>query len=223
VKSSNFLNQLTLPVFYQFVRIVTREFVLDTVARVLAKREFAKSAVRVSKYCKIMTKTENLSKKIKKVVINVGVGRKSQEANFKDKILPAIIEELGVIAGQKPAPRPAKKSIAGFKIREGGVVGLKVTLRKNRMRQFMERLINIVLPRVRDFRGIDHKAIDARGNLNIGLKEHLVFPEISPEHSKAGFGLQITVIPGDIKSREEAFDLYKSLGFPLKKGELKKI
>jgi len=164
---------------------------------------------------------ETIYKKFEKVVVNVGIGRQSQEPNFAEKKLPAVMEELAMITGQKPSPRPAKKSIAGFKTRAGTVVGLKVTLRRKRMQYFLERLINIVLPRVRDFRGIDQGTVDANGNLSIGIKDHLVFPEIIPENSKVNFGIQVTVVPRLPKNRAAAIERYQTLKIPFKKSALK--
>ena len=154
--------------------------------------------------------------RIEKVVVNVGVGRLSQQANFSDKILPEAMNTLSIITGQKPQKAAAKKSIASFKIREGQTIGLKVTLRGARMYDFLDRLVKVIFPRVRDFRGIDLKNIDQGGNLSVGLKEHLVFPEISPETSRVDFGLQIVIV-SSAKKREEAIELYRLLGIPLKK------
>ncbi|NCO15381.1 50S ribosomal protein L5 [Candidatus Wolfebacteria bacterium CG18_big_fil_WC_8_21_14_2_50_39_7] len=155
-------------------------------------------------------------KVIEKIVINVGVGRLSQQPNFEDKVLPELMKEMALIAGQKPAITKAKKSISGFKVREGQTVGLKVTLRYQRMSDFLERLIKIVFPRLRDFRGIDLKNIDSNGNLTVGLREQTVFPEINPEISKVDFGLEISIV-SNAKNKEEAVALYRSLGIPLKK------
>ena len=127
-----------------------------------------------------------------------------------------IIKDLTSITGQKPAPTPAKKSIAGFKIRKGQIVGLKITLRRRRMRDFLEKLINIVFPRVKDFRGIDLKSVDEKGNLTVGFKEHVVFPEINIETSKVDFGLEINIV-SNAGTKEEAIELYKLLGIPFKK------
>ncbi len=154
--------------------------------------------------------------KLDKIVINIGVGRLSQQPNFEDKILPEIMRELAEITGQKPGPTKAKQSIAGFKIRAGQIVGLKVTLRQKRMRDFLERLINVALPRLRDFRGIDLKNVDKSGNLNIGLRDQLIFPEVNPETSKVDFGMEISIV-STAKKREEAIGLYRILGVPLKK------
>lgn len=154
--------------------------------------------------------------KLDKIVVNVGVGRLSQQPSFEEKILPEVAKELAEITGQKPAPTKAKKSIAGFKIRAGQIVGLKVTLRHQRMYDFLQRLINVALPRLRDFRGIDLKNVDKKGNLNIGLQDHLIFPEVNPEASKVDFGMEISIV-STAKKREEAIELYRILGIPLKK------
>lgn len=155
-------------------------------------------------------------KKLDKIVINSGVGRFSSQPNFEEKVLPELMKELATITGQKPSSRRAKQSIAGFKIRQGNIVGLKVTLRGKRMMEFLNKLNSIVLPRLRDFHGLDLKTVDAGGNLSIGLRDQFVFPEILPENSKVNFGLQITVVPR-IKRREEVIELYRELGIPLKK------
>lgn len=160
--------------------------------------------------------SENL-RKIEKIVVNVGVGRMNQQANFSDKILPEVMKELAAITGQKPEPRPAKKAIAGFKSREGQTIGLRTTLHGKRAHDFLSRVVNITLPRVKDFRGLELKNVDGHGNLNFGLREHLVFPEIIPESSKVNFGMEITVVPRRMKSRDEAIALYRLLGVPLKK------
>lgn len=155
--------------------------------------------------------------KIEKVVVNSGIGRLSAQANFKEKLLPEIMRDLAAITGQKPAVRGAKKSISNFKLRLGTPVGLKVTLRGKKMAEFLKRLTNVVFPRVRDFRGIDLKKIDQNGNLNIGLKEQLVFPEIKADVSGVSFGMEITIVPKVVKSREETIKLYRDLGVPLQK------
>ena len=151
-----------------------------------------------------------------KVVLNSGFGRASSQAQFAEKILPHIIEEFAHIAGQRPAIRPARKSIAGFKIREGAPVGAKATLRGQRMIQFLAKLVTVVLPRIRDFRGIDPGNVDELGNLNIGIRDHHVFPEINPEASKVNFGVEITVVARGFKNREEALASYRAAGIPFK-------
>ncbi len=155
---------------------------------------------------------------LEKIVVNAGVGRLRNQPNFDEKILPEIIKELGFITGQKPAERKAKKSIAGFKIREGEIVGLQTTLRRSRMDDFLKRLIAIIFPRVKDFRGINLKNIDSNGNLNVGFRDQYVFPEVNVEKSKTAFGVQITFVP-KIKNREKAVDFYRSSGVPLKKSD----
>jgi len=159
---------------------------------------------------------EDLTKNIEKIVVNVGVGRKSQEGNFEEKILPEIEKNLSIITGQKPSRRGAKKSIAGFKIRTGQIVGLKVTLRGARMKDFFLKVINFALPRVKDFRGLSLKNVDQNGNLNIGFREQIVFPEIVAEKTNITFGLQITVVP-KIQKRNLAIDFYRRVGVPFKK------
>lgn len=154
--------------------------------------------------------------RLDKVVINVGVGRLSQQPNFEEKILPELVKGIAAISGQKPVPTRAKKSIAGFKTRSGQVVGLKVSIRRKRMEDFVNKLIRVVFPRLRDFRGLDQSAVDKSGNLNIGLRDYTVFPEINPEEAKIDFGLEISIV-STAKNREEAIELYKILGIPLKK------
>ena len=158
-------------------------------------------------------------KKIEKVVVNVGVGRMNQQAGFADKVLPEVMKELAMITGQKPETRPARRSIARFKSPQRQVIGLRITLHGRRAHDFVRRLVNIVLPRVKDFRGLELRNIDAGGNLNFGIREHLVFPEISPEHSKANFGLQVTVVSKNVKDRNHAIELFRSLGVPLKRNK----
>lgn len=157
--------------------------------------------------------------RIEKVVVNVGVGRTSQQPSFKDKLLPEIQKELAAITGQKPSGRSAKKSIAGFKLREGQLVGLSVTLRGSRMYDFIRKVTSSVYPRVRDFRGINLKNIDKQGNLNLGFREHVVFPEVVPEASAVSFGLQVTLVGRNIKNQAQALALYKKIGFRFKESE----
>jgi len=155
---------------------------------------------------------------LEKIVVNVGVGRARSQAQFDEKVLPAITEELAAVTGQKASPRPAKKAVASFKTRQGDIVGLTVTLRGARMREFLTKLVRVVLPRVKDFRGLSRDSVDAHGNLNIGLREQYVFPEINPEKSKFGFGIQVTVVPR-ARNRERAIAFYESIGVPLKQSE----
>ena len=157
------------------------------------------------------------SPKIEKVVVNVGFGRlvSGKTSDEQRKIQDAILNDLALITGQRLILTTAKKSISGFKIRKGQPIGAKVTLRGKRMNDFLERLINIALPRSRDFRGIDQSSIDKEGNLSIGIREHICFPEISPEKVKNIFGFEITVVT-TAKSRGEGLELLKLMGFPIK-------
>ncbi len=150
--------------------------------------------------------------KITKVVLNVGTGRIAKDS----KMLDRIEADLTKIAGQKPTLRKAKKSIAGFKLRQGMNVGISVTLRGKRMYDFMDRLIAIALPRSRDFRGIDTTSLDTTGNLNIGIKEDSIFPEISYETLRDIFGFQVTATT-TAHTKDEGFELFKLLGIPFKK------
>lgn len=149
--------------------------------------------------------------KISKVVINVGLGRVIKD----EKFLEVVMMDLALISGQKPKKTVAKQSIANFKTRKGMVIGAAVTLRGKKMNDFISRLINIALPRTRDFRGISLKSLDKSNNLTIGLKEHIVFPEVSGEEVKNIFGLEVTIVVKS-KNKEEATALYKILGFPIK-------
>lgn len=155
--------------------------------------------------------------KIKKVVVNVGVGKilENVDPSKRESLLNSIVSDVSIICGQKPIITAAKKAISTFKIRKGSPVGVKVTLRRDKMYDFLDRLINFALPRSRDFNGVSQKCIDKDGNLTIGIKEHIVFPEIKPEKAKVIFGLEVTIVT-DAKKKEEAIELYKFLGFPLK-------
>ena len=153
--------------------------------------------------------------KIEKVVVNIGVGKLRNLQNFDDKVLPAVMEEVAIVTGQKPATRQAKQAIAGFKTRTGDIVGLQVTLRRQRMSGFLKKVIHVALPRVKDFRGLELSNVDDHGNLNFGFREQFVFPEVSPEKSRIVFGMQVTVVPRD-RDRDAAIDFYRSIGIPLK-------
>ena len=149
--------------------------------------------------------------KIEKVSINVGTGKVLSDA----KIFEEIINDLSLITGQKPVKQKAKKSISSFKIRQGMIVGAMVTLRGQRMYEFIDRLVSIVLPRVRDFRGLEKKSFDGKGNFNIGVKEHIVFPEINQENIKNIFGLEISITT-TAKTDKEGEELLRLFGFPIK-------
>lgn len=152
--------------------------------------------------------------KILKVTLNVGVGKSLKEPNF----IATVEDSLTRISGQKPIRTKAKKSIASFKIREGLVIGLAVTLRKERMYDFLEKLIAVTLPRVRDFRGLDAKAIDKQGNLTIGFRENLPFPEIKSDEIERVHGLEVC-ISTNARSRDAGLALFTLLGVPFKKPE----
>ena len=158
---------------------------------------------------------------LEKIVVNAGIGRLSQQPSFEEKLLPQVIRDLELIAGQRPQVRRAKKSIAGFKMREGQIIGLRVTLRHRKMVDFFERLITIVLPRVHDFRGVSDDSIDAGGVLNIGFREQFVFPEVNPEESPLTFSLGVNLVPRK-RSRIAALDVYRAAGFPFAKKTEKK-
>jgi len=147
--------------------------------------------------------------KLDKIVLNMGVG----EAVADSKKIQAAIGDLAKIAGQKPVPTKARTSIAGFKLREGMTIGCKVTLRQDRMYEFLDRLITIALPRVKDFRGLKPTAFDGRGNYAMGLKEHLVFPEINYDQIEQIWGMDI-VVGTTAKTDEEARALLKEFQFP---------
>ena len=157
-------------------------------------------------------KNDLAAPRILKVVLNTGTGRiKDDKQAVEDRL-----KILSLISGQKPVPCQSKKSIASFKTRVGMVIGYRVTLRAARMYDFLDKLINVTLPRVRDFRGLDPKSVDAGGNLTIGFKEHTAFPETINEDIKNIFGLEVTLV-SNAKSRDEALELFKLLGFPFKK------
>ncbi len=149
--------------------------------------------------------------KLDKVVINMGVG----EAVNDSKKAQSAIRDLTLIAGQKPVPTRAKKSIAGFKVRENMILGAKVTLRRERMYEFLDRLITIALPRVKDFRGLNGKSFDGRGNYAMGLKEHIVFPEIEYDKIDQIWGMDIIVCT-TAKTNEEAKALLAEFDFPFR-------
>jgi large subunit ribosomal protein L5 len=155
--------------------------------------------------------------KIEKTVVNAGIGKIASQPNFSEKILPEIIKDFALITGQKPMTRPARKSIAGFKLREGMVVGLTATLRGRRMAEFLSHLTKVVLPRIRDFRGVSFSAVDKQGNLSIGIREAGTFPEVNSDVVKANFGFQVTVVPRRFRNREEAITLYRTIGIPFEK------
>lgn len=156
--------------------------------------------------------TPMLVPKIEKIVVNMGVG----DATVNSKNLENAVNELEKITGLKAVETTAKKSIASFKVREGHKIGCKVTLRGERMYEFLDKLISIGLPRVRDFRGLSSKSFDGRGNYTIGIKEQLIFPEINFDEVEKVRGMDIVIVT-TAKNNEEAFELLKELGVPFRK------
>lgn len=150
--------------------------------------------------------------KIEKIVVNMGVG----DATLNSKLLDAAIVDLEKITGLKPVFTTAKKSIAGFKLRAGNKIGCKVTLRGEKMYTFLDKLISISLPNVRDFRGLSPRSFDGRGNYTIGIKEQLIFPEINFDEVVKVRGMDIVIVTS-AKSNDEAYDLLKELGVPFRK------
>jgi len=175
-------------------------------------KDFYKSEVAPALYKKFGYKSVMQIPKLDKIVINVGSG----EARDNQKIVDAIVNDLRIITGQQPVICRAKKSVANFKLREGMVVGVKVTLRGDRMYEFLDRLFNIALPRVRDFRGINANSFDGRGNYNMGLKEQLIFPEIDYDKVDKVRGMDICFVT-TAKTDEEARELLTLMGAPFAK------
>lgn len=149
---------------------------------------------------------------ISKIVLNCGVGRATQQASLLD----GAVADLTVITGQKPLVTKAKKSIAGFKLREGNAIGAKVTLRGDRMWEFYDRLVSLAIPRIRDFRGLDPDAFDGHGNYTFGITEQLIFPEIDYDRIDAVRGMNITIVT-TARSDEEGRALLRALGFPFRR------
>jgi large subunit ribosomal protein L5 len=150
--------------------------------------------------------------RVEKVVINRGIGAASADK----KLVDSGVDELTLIAGQKAVATKAKKSVSNFKLREGMPIGAKVTLRGDHMYEFIDRLVSVALPRVRDFRGINEKGFDGRGNYTLGIKEQIIFPEISIEKITRMSGMDITFVTS-AKSDEESYEMLKSMGLPFRK------
>lgn len=175
-----------------------KDFYVSEVAPALMKKFSYKSVMQIPK--------------LEKIVINVGAG----EARDNSKVINAIVNDLSIITGQTPAVCKAKKSVANFKLREGMNIGVKVTLRGNRMYEFLDRLFNVALPRVRDFRGINPNSFDGRGNYNMGIKEQLIFPEIDYDKIDKIRGMDICFVT-TAKTDEESKALLELLGAPFTK------
>lgn len=154
--------------------------------------------------------------KLQKIVVNMGVGA----AVADSKILDEAVKDLETITGQKANIRKARKAISNFKLREGMNIGAKVTLRKEKMYEFLDRFINVALPRVRDFRGLSDKSFDGRGNYTMGMKEQIIFPEINVDKVTKVLGMDITFVTS-APTDSEAYELLKSFGFPFRKKEIK--
>lgn len=147
--------------------------------------------------------------KLSKIAINVGVGQATQDA----KIIDGIMKDMETIVGQKPVVTQAKKAISNFKLRAGMPIGLKVTLRRSKMYEFLDRFINLAVPRIRDFRGLSDKSFDGRGNYTVGVKEQIIFPEIDVDKVSKVFGMDITFVT-TAENDIEAYELLKGLGMP---------
>jgi len=171
------------------------------------KNEIVPNLIKKHNYSTIMEVP-----KLEKIVVNMGVG----DATGNSKLLEAAVNDLSLITGQKPIITKAKKSIAGFKLREGQSIGCKVTLRGENMYNFLDKLVSIGLPRVRDFRGVSPKAFDGRGNYTLGIKEQLIFSEIEYDDVVKVRGMDIVFVT-TAKSNEEAYDLLSELGVPFRK------
>ena len=153
--------------------------------------------------------------KLKKIVVNMGVG----EASNDSKLIETAVKDLETITGQKAQIRKAKKSISNFKLREGMAIGAKVTLRKRNMYEFLDRLIAIAIPRVRDFRGVPDKSFDGRGNYTLGIKEQIIFPEIDVDKVNKILGMDVTLVTS-AKTDNEAYELLSGFGFPFRKKQI---
>lgn len=154
--------------------------------------------------------------KIEKIVVNMGVGAAVQDP----KLMEEAVKDIEAITGQKPSIRKSKKAISNFKLREGMSIGCMVTLRRDKMYEFLDRLINVAMPRVRDFRGLSDKSFDGRGNYTLGIKEQIIFPEINVDKVVKIMGMDITIVT-TAKTDAEAFELLSAFGFPFRKKEVK--
>ena len=173
-------------------------------------KELYEKDIKKSLKTKLGFKNDMAIPKIEKISINMGVGEASQD---KGKIDSAV-NDLKLISGQQPVITRARKSVAGFKLREGVNVGVKVTLRKQKMYEFLDRLVNIALPRVRDFRGLSKKSFDGKGNFSLGLKEQIVFPEIDYDNLDSLRGMDITIVTS-AENDEQGLELLKSFNLPI--------
>ena len=173
-------------------------------------KELYENKIKKSLKENLQIKNDMAVPRLKKITINMGVGKAAQE---KGKIEGAV-SDMKLISGQQPVVTKARKSVAGFKLREGSNVGVKVTLRKTRMYEFLDRLVNIALPRVRDFRGLSKKSFDGKGNYSLGLKEQIVFPEIDYDNLDELRGMDITIVTS-AKDDKEGLELLKKFNLPI--------
>ncbi len=171
------------------------------------RNEVVKKLMEQFKYDNVM-----MVPKLKKISINIGVGQASQDP----KLMEIAVKELTAISGQKPEVRKSKKAISNFKLRENQPIGCRVTLRRERMYEFMDRLISLAIPRIRDFKGVSDSSFDGRGNYTLGIKEQIIFPEIDIDKVNRISGMDITFVT-TAKSDEESYALLKELGMPFKK------
>jgi large subunit ribosomal protein L5 len=153
--------------------------------------------------------------KLEKICVNVGIGQATQDP----KIIDSVVKDIENIVGQKAVVTKAKKSVSNFKLREGMKIGCKVTLRKARMYEFLDRLINVAIPRIRDFRGVSDRSFDNNGNYTLGIREHVIFPEINIDNIARVFGMDITFVTS-AETNEEALELLKAFGMPFVKREI---
>lgn len=179
-------------------------------------KEFYKTQIIPEMMKQFQFKNVNEVPQIKKIVVNIGLS----EAKENIKVVDVALAELAAITGQKPQIRRAKKAISNFKIRKGMPIGIKVTLRREYMYEFFDRLVNVAIPRIRDFRGLEPNAFDGRGSYNLGLTEQYIFPEINVEKSDKPRGMNITIVTS-AKKDEHAMVLLSSMGMPFKKRESK--
>ncbi|MBI2495350.1 MAG: 50S ribosomal protein L5 [Candidatus Omnitrophica bacterium] len=168
------------------------------------RKEIARELAKQFKHQNLMA-----AARLEKIVLNIGCGEAAHDA----KVLEAVQRDLALIAGQRPLVTRAKRAISNFKIREGDPVGCKVTLRRARMYEFLDRLVSIALPRIRDFRGLDQRGFDQGGNFAFGISEHTIFPEIQVDKVQYPLGMDIVVVT-NARTREEAHALLKAFGFP---------
>lgn len=171
------------------------------------RNEVVKKLMEQFKYDNVM-----MAPKLKKISVNIGVGQAAQDP----KLMETAVKELALITGQKPEIRKAKKAISNFKLREGQPIGCRVTLRRERMYEFMDRLISLAIPRIRDFRGVSDSSFDGRGNYTLGIREQIIFPEIDIDKVNRISGMDITFVT-TAKTDEEAYALLKELGMPFRK------